>query len=475
MKVVLIRPADPRGESSLLSHTTPINLGYLAAYLIENGYEAEIWDFESENFTPRSFISRVKAAKPKVIGFTCLTPTIINGHKLAKLVKKHFSSIVTITGGHHPSAWPKRTLEDFPKFDIVVMGEGEQTLLELCKRVERDKSLRGVLGAAYRTKNGVKIEPRRHLMKDLDKLPFPRRDLFNLDVTRKGHVSRGMSNRLKNTEIYTSRGCPVGCIFCANQVTMASYTRFRSPENVLAEVKECMEKYNFDHFAIADDTFTLDQARAAKICLGLQKLGVKSWHCEGTRVSAVSFKLLKLMAQTGCKKIVFGVESGSPRVLRLIGKRISVTQIKKAFRWARKAGIKYVEGNYIIGSHPSETKEDINKTIELIKKTNPDLISASVIVPYPGTKLYDLMKEKNYIFSEDWEKFVMFGDKPLWRTDYFGPDELLMIQRKILKSFYLRIGYILHILKKIRSFEEAKYWGEIGLDFLKWLVQKRLA
>lgn len=474
MKIVLIRPADPRGEASLLSHTTPINLGYLAAYLIKNGYEVEIWDFESDKLSNSVFISRLKKANPKVVGFSCLTPTIINGHKLATLVKKHFPEVITITGGHHPSAWPKRTLEDYPNFDMVVISEGEETLLELCQRIEKGKSLRGVLGTAYRIKKSVKIEPRRPLMRNLDELPFPARELFNLEARRKGHVSRGMSNRLKNTEIYTSRGCPVGCIFCANQVTMASFTRFRSPENVLAEVKECMEKYDFDHFAIADDTFTLDQKRAAKICLGLQKLGVKSWHCEGTRVSAVSLKLLKLMAKTGCKKVVFGVESGSPRVLKLIGKKISVPQVKKAFKWAREAGIKFVEGNYIIGSHPTETREDIDKTIDLIKKTNPDLISASVIVPYPGTRLYDLMKERNHIFSEDWEKYVMFGQKPLWRTDNFGPDELLKIQRKILKSFYLRTGYIIHILKKIRSVEEAKYWGEVGLDFLKWLAQKRL-
>ena len=252
MKIVLIRPPDPRGEASLLSHTTPINLGYLAAYVIKNGYEAEIWDFESEKFDKQSFIKRIKKAKPAIIGFTCLTPTIINGHKFAKLVKENFPYIVTVTGGHHPSAWPKRTLGDFPNFDIVVISEGEETLLELCKAVEKGKKPKGILGTAYRVNTEIKMEPRRPLIRDLDSLPFPARELFNLDVTRKGHISRGMSNRLKNTEIYTSRGCPVGCIFCANQVTMNSFTRFRSPENVLAEVKECMEKYHFDHFAIAD-------------------------------------------------------------------------------------------------------------------------------------------------------------------------------------------------------------------------------
>ena len=140
------------------------------------------------------------------------------------------------------------------------------------------------------------------------------------------------------------------------------------------------------------------------------------------------------MNETGCQKVVFGVESGSQRILELIGKKITVSQIEDAFRWAREAGIKFIEGNYIIGSHPSENLDDLQMTIDLIKKTKPDLISAAIIVPYPGTKVYNIMKEKGYIFTEDWSKFVMIDKLPSWRTEHFSPEDLLRHQKKILRK-----------------------------------------
>lgn len=474
MKIILVRPSDPRVNVAILTHSSPINLGYLAAYLIKHGHKVEIWDYEVEKITDDGFVERIRQAQPSVIGFSCMTPTIINGHKMAYLVKKNFPNILTLVGGPHSTAWPKKVLESFLHFDVVVIGEGEETLLELCQAIDKKQDLTGILGITYRTNQGIREESRRPLIKDLDKLPFPQRDLLHINSVRRGHLSRGISNRLKSTEIYTSRGCPFSCIFCASRVTMGSTTRFRSPENVLAEVEECIKEYNFDHFIIADDTFTLNLDRAIKICQGFKKLSVRSWHCSGTRVNTVSPKLLKVMAETGCQKVAFGVESGSPRIMELNGKRINVKQVKNAFKWARQAGIKFVEGNYIIGSHPSETKEDLQMTIDLIRDTKPDLISMTMIVPYPGTKIYDLMKEKGYIFTEDWEKFVMIDQLPCWRTEHFSPEQLSNFQKKMTRSFYLRPSYILHILSRIRSMQEMRYWIEVGFGFIKWQIKGRL-
>ena len=214
MKVILVRPPDPRGNISILTHCPPLNLGYLAAYLIKHGHKVEIWDYEVEKITDDGFIERIRQVQPDMIGFGCMTPTIINGHKMAYLVKKNFSNILILIGGPHSTAWPKKALEDFPHFDIVVIGEGEETLLEFCQAIDKKKDLSGILGIAYRTNQGIKEENKRPLLEDLDKLPFPRRDLLDVDSMRRGHISRGISNRLKSTEIYTSRGCPIGCIFC---------------------------------------------------------------------------------------------------------------------------------------------------------------------------------------------------------------------------------------------------------------------
>lgn len=475
MKIVLIRPPNSRGEVSILSHTIPVNLGCLASYLMKNGYEVEIWDYETEQFIIHEFINKIKISSPSIIGFSCFTPTIISGHKLAKIIKENFYDIKTVIGGPHSTALPKKTLEKFPYFDFVIIGEGEETLLKFCNSIKENNIQEGILGLAYRTPNGIKEELRRPLIKNLDDLPFPNRDLLNINSLKRGHVSRGISNKLKNTGIYTSRGCPIGCIFCAISITMGNCVRFRSVENVLLEVEECIKKYQIEHFTVEDDTFTINQERAMKIMEGFQKLGVKSWHCEGTRVNAVTLGLLKLMVKTGCQKIVFGVESGSPRILELIKKKITVEQVKNAFKWAKEAGFKYIEGDFIIGSHPSETIKDLEMTVDLIKEIKPDLISATILVPYPGTEVYNLMKEKGYIFLENWENFVMLDQLPSWRTEYFTPEDILTLQRKVLRSFYLRPAYIARTLKKLRSLDEVKYWTNAGWDFVKWILNKKLS
>ena len=110
----------------------------------------------------------------------------------------------------------------------------------------------------------------------------------------------------------------------------------------------------------------------------------------------------------------------------------------------------------------------------MIKETKPDLISVTTIVPYPGTPAYDFMKEKGYIFSDDWDQYVMLDQLPLWRTEFFTPEDLLKLQRKMLKAFYLRPSYLLHMIGKLRNFEEMKYWSETGFDFIKWLLRGKL-
>src|SRR6185436_201708 len=146
MRVVLARPPDPMGMVDVLSHTLPTNLGYLAAYLIENGHEVDIWDYELEPFGVAAFLARLRDYRPGVIGFSCMTPTIVNGAKLAGLVKRHAPEIVTVVGGAHSSALPRRTLMEFPDFDVVVNKEGEETLVELVQKLAAGDGLRGTPG-----------------------------------------------------------------------------------------------------------------------------------------------------------------------------------------------------------------------------------------------------------------------------------------------------------------------------------------
>jgi len=177
------------------------------------------------------------------------------------------------------------------------------------------------------------------------------------------------------------------------------------------------------------------------------------------------------MKRCGCEKVAFGVESGSQRLLDLIGKGITVEQVRNAVYWAKQAGIKHIEGNFIIGCDPSETAEDLEKTRELITSLPWTFVSVAVIVPYPGTPIREQMLSAGLIDRDiGWEDYVIFGKRPGWRTEHFSAGDLLQHQRSLTRTFYLRPSYVLSRLASIRSSEELVYWTTAGISYVKWYL-----
>jgi len=231
---------------------------------------------------------------------------------------------------------------------------------------------------------------------------------------------------------------------------------------------------NFNHVVIADDTFTLQPDRAAAISEIMACSRIKSWNCD-TRVNSVSLELLKIMKRSGCDKVAFGVESGSQRILDRIGKGITIDQVRNAVTWSKQAGIRHIEGNFIIGCDIYETLEDLEKTRELITTLPWTFVSVAVIVPYPGTPVRTMMMSEGLIDSEDdWDDYVIFGKLPGWRTKHYSADELLKHQRSLTRSFYLRPTYILSRLASIRSMGEFEYWVNAGVSYFNWYLTNRL-
>jgi anaerobic magnesium-protoporphyrin IX monomethyl ester cyclase len=466
-QVVLLRPPDPMGMVDILSHVLPTNLGYLAAYLQQGGIGVEIWDYEQDSFAAVEFLKRLEMTAPIVVGISCMTPTIINGHNVASLVKKHFPNIVTVVGGAHSSAMPEETLGEFPNFDLVVNQEGEATFLELCQRALEGDGFADLTGVTRRDGEDIIREEGRSFIDNLDDIPYPARELYQNPNKFRGHSTRGFSNKLNSTEIFTSRGCPYKCTFCAIVATFDRTVRFRSPQNVFDEVKEVKERFNIDHIVVADDTFGLKKGRIEELCDGFGSLGLNSWNCD-TRVDCVDKDILQLMKDSGCTKVAFGIESGSERVIALNEKKIDLDRVREAVRYANEVGIKNVEGNFIIGSHPDETLEDLELTQKLIRELPLTFVSISVIVPFPGTPNFTTMKERGDIFSEDWANYVMFGQAPVWRTKHFGPEDLIRHQRRLNRQFYLNSRYMTRMLLKIRSLSELAYYAKAGKAFIRW-------
>lgn len=468
-KILLFRPPDPLQDSALLSHTRPMNLAYLAAVLRAADFDVSIVDYETTPYSTGHLEHTLQSMNPAVAGISCATPTVKSAAQLAAAIKSISPGTATVLGGSHASAMPKHTMLEFPSFDYLVFGEGEITLQELCTRVRDGGSDIAINGLAFREDGKVVLTETRQLVTDLDSIPFPARDLIDY-TTQAGHSSRGFSNKLHSTELFTSRGCPVGCSFCAIQATFGRTVRFRDPAFIEEEVSRMVREQHFNHVVIADDTFTLLPERAAAICEILGQRDIYSWNCD-TRVNSVSLELLKTMKRCGCEKVAFGVESGSQRILDLIGKGITVDQVRNAVQWAKQAGIKHIEGNFIIGCDPSETEKDLEETRKLINTLPWTFVSVAVIVPYPGTPVRELMLKAGFIDkANEWEDYVIFGKRPGWRTEHFSADDLLDIQRSLTRSFYLKPSYIFSRLASIRSFGELQYWATAGSSYLKWYL-----
>lgn len=472
MKLALVRPPEPVRSiaSEVLQH--PINLLQLAAFLRERvGAGVEVWDYAASPFDTDTFRDRLRRFAPDLVGFTATTPLVKTAARLARLTRETVGDVVTVIGGPHCSALPIRTLEEFPSFDLGVVGEGELTMGEICGALERgDRAPRGIAGTVFRDGTRPVLAGPRPLIANLDDLPYPARDLLDPSLYR-ASSSPGLSSKLHRiTQLFTSRGCPVHCLFCGSDVTHHTKVRFRSPGHVLGEVEQCVRRFGVDHFTIDDDTFTVGRERMREICHGLRERGV-SWDCD-SRVSNVDEPLLREMADCGCVKIAYGVESGSQRVLDAVRKKATVAEIETAFAATRHAGI-LSAAFVMIGAHPSETWEEVEQTFRLMLRIQPDFVMVYIAVPYPGTGLYEMMRAEGMIESEDWDEFDIVRGEPQWHTQHFSPADLVHLQRSFYRRVYLRPGFAFRKLSMIRSVGDLRYFVEAFGKFFKYVYRQR--
>lgn len=467
MSVMLVRPmTSDRSRSNIVSIQYPINIGYLVSYLKQHNIKCIVSDFEVEPYSDEKFIQSISKEMPLLIGFSCMTPHVMHAAEMAKLVKKHFPEILIVIGGVHASAIPKQMIEEFPQFDVVVFGEGEQTLLELCQRLDDSRTIETVLGIAFKEGSTIRVNLPRPLIEDLNQIPFPERNLVDIKYYKKSHVSRGFSRKVTNiAEIMCSRGCPYNCIFCASKVINSKIVRFRSAENIIAEMETLIKEQNVKHFSFLDDTFTIKNDILRSVCryMGSQKV---TFDCF-TRVSDIDEEKMTIMVAGGCKKISFGIETGSPRILKLLKKGITLDQVDKAFSISRKAGLSTIEATFMIGSHPDETIEDIEMTKNLIYKLKPDILGVSIGIPYPGTELNSILKERGLLLKENWDEFRLFLGIPTWESGNIPMEKLQQILKDIVYGYYLNPSYLLFSIIRIKNYREFKYLLNIGLSLIK--------
>jgi len=348
MRVCLINPPDPVVEDARWDE--PLGLLYLGSVLEEHGHEAEVVDL---NFHDDFKILEDSAAD--VYGVYCSSPLITSALNVNGFLRERHPDAIRVVGGPHATCVPEDLVGHFHK---VIVGEGERTILTALKD---------------RTWQTLRAQP----IRDLDCIPYPARHLIPLlEYNRR-------VNGLHSTGIITARGCPHSCAFCSK--VWGKKVRFRSAENILGEVDECIERHGVRAFSIRDDTFTLNRKRLYEVLDGFKKRDI-FWRCL-TRVDQVDREILTAMDDAGCVQIVYGLESGNQHILDNLGKGTTVEQNFEAMRLTMEAGID-AKAAVIVGS-PGETWETVQDTVDMVEKIMPDEAILCIFTPYPGSPVWD--------------------------------------------------------------------------------------
>ena len=431
--VLLIYPFFKPYRDRSVFRFPPLGVSYIAASLQKAGCDVHLLDC---TFLQRSeALGNALAMGAEVVGIYCMVTMVEDAVWFARHLRAHCKLLVA--GGPLPTCDPEPLLEHF---DVVVRGEGEQTMNELVRAHEQGANLSTVSGIVYRTGAHSQVEgearftftAQRPFAKALDGIPFPARELLPNDCyIQYGKKKYGYSI----TTVMSTRGCPFHCEFCSNVVYGGSY-RERSPQNVLDEIEEALG-LGYDRISFADDVFTLNSGRVIRICEEIRRRGLRfQWECLG-RVDALDYATALEMKKAGCTRIFFGIESGNDQILKLMNKKITTEQARNAVEAAHRAGLQV--GAFFILFYPGDTDDTVLDTLRFATSLPLDYLGLTMPYPLPGTALFERVKDR---ITRDWR-----------------PDDSLLGN---------------HVLIFNADFSEAKMWFGILKGHAQFEVRRRL-
>ncbi|MBN1425080.1 cobalamin-dependent protein, partial [Candidatus Fermentibacteria bacterium] len=446
----------------------PVGSAYLASMLEAAGMSAAIWDGQVEPAGLASLETELRTLKPAVIGITVYSPMLAQTRAVVDLVRRELPNARIVAGGIHPTVLPEEIL-DIPGIDVVVRGEAEPIIVQLCQNLIRDVSVETIAGTSIRRDGAVSHAADIPLIDSLDTIPPPARHLLKNERYRPAPEIT-LANPKKIQSLITSRGCPYQCIFCSARLLSGRRYRFHSPERILTDVEDLVRTYGAEEVVFLDDNFTVNRSRLVRTCDLLRESGLARrliWACNA-RVDEVDREVLGLMRASGCRLISFGVESGVPRILTLIKKGITVEQSRNAVGWAHDAGIR-VRMTLILGL-PTETEADTKATVDFAKSLRADFAKFSLATPYPGTELCQIAEEMGLMASHDWSRassMVGFSSyDPLFVPEGRTGEEMKRWQRRAMRQFYLRPRQIWSILSQTKTTADARLLIQAALAVL---------
>jgi anaerobic magnesium-protoporphyrin IX monomethyl ester cyclase len=424
MTILLMTTAPPSDAPWYLGKKLPpLGLSFVAGALEKAGFDVQVLDNYMLKKPLREVQELVKKLNPEIVGITCGSATFRRCVETSKAIKEVLPTCKIVVGGWHASYVPDSILE-IPDIDYVVMGEGEQAMVELAASLtqKNGKPLEGIAGLGYKV-NGQIVKNPPQFIKDLDQVPFPARHLLPMELYDR--TIEFLSVKPADT-MSIVRGCPFNCAFCETKKLWGNTCRTFSPNHVVDEIQYLQEKYNSKGIYFINDNFTIKKKVTEGICdeINRRNMDVR-WACD-TRPDLISQELLHKMHKAGCETIWFGVESGSPRMLERLNKRITLEQVTQAVKLCRKEHLQ-VACSFIMGI-PDETVEDMEKSLQFAIKLDPDWCRFNIYVAYPDSVLYEEVKQKKLYDRE--EDFLLYV-----KTDNFDYESLTKIQMRFHMAF----------------------------------------
>ena len=442
------RCQQPTKDLIVIPPLPPTDLMYLAAISEREGLEAKIKDYSQSGNLEQD----LREFKPDYLVVNIATPSLENDLDAIRKAKEINPEIITIAKGAAFLTLGEKILAKHEFLDFGILGEAEETLKEILEEQEKTR----ILGIYYKENGNVKFTGNRAFIEDLDSLPFPARHLVDNSIYR-----RPDNNKVQAT-IKVERGCPFHCFFCLATPVSGAKVRRRSVENIVAEIRECVEKYNIRNFLFWSDIFNLDKKWTMDLCQAIIDSGLKITWSANTRADTADLEMAKMMYKSGCRLVSIGVESGSQEMLEKMGKKITLNDVRRTVKVFKQAKIRIY--NYFVIGLPWETEETVEETIKFAIELNSDFISFYTATPLPGSRFYDYAKEHNLFDKETSFESAYFY--PAVNTHYLTKERVFELHKSAIKRFYLRPLYILKMLSRIRSFAEIRNYFVAGMNVL---------
>ena len=426
MKILFIQPPYPFSEFPKPSYA----LMSMGAVLKEQGMDVEVLDLLSTRFSQKKIEDRLARYRPDLIGITSVTMNFPAAVRILQTCKALMPGAAAVIGGPHATFMAEETLRSFPEVDIVVRGEGEETIRELAMALDRNQDLDKVKGLTFRRNGSIARTDDRPFIQDIDCLPLPDRTLFP--------ISRYLAMRVP-ASVLTSRGCPTGCSFCVGYRMTGRKGRFRNPLRVVDEI-DAARRLGFEEVCIDDDLFTRNRRHVTAICDEILRRGLKLKLYIFARVDTVDEPLLRKLKEAGCAMICFGLESGNQRILDLANKRATVERARRAVELSKAAGISPL-GSFILGL-PGETRETMEETVSFAQSLGIPH-GFHLLSPFPGTRIREKASEYGIkILTDDWSLYD--ADHAVTETDALKAAEV----EALAKNFFGNLTAEIESMKK---------------------------